>query len=132
TIYLPVVTIILPVGTLYLPVGTVGYLLKPTGSDDYHQIIDFLSESHIRCALTTIPVIFDSLVKQFWSTATLKEPELGPPAILATIDNTPYTITEELVRSRLRLADDGGVTDLPILEIYSGMDAVGYVTEGAL
>nr|GEW06628.1 putative ribonuclease H-like domain-containing protein [Tanacetum cinerariifolium] len=26
----------------------VGYLLKPTGSDDYHQIIDFLSESHIR------------------------------------------------------------------------------------
>nr|GEV16030.1 aminoacyl-tRNA synthetase, class 1a, anticodon-binding [Tanacetum cinerariifolium] len=25
----------------------VGYLLKPTGSDDYHQIIDFLSASHI-------------------------------------------------------------------------------------
>nr|GEW53035.1 putative ribonuclease H-like domain-containing protein [Tanacetum cinerariifolium] len=26
----------------------VGYLLKPTGSDDYHQIIDFLRASHIR------------------------------------------------------------------------------------
>nr|GEW76384.1 hypothetical protein [Tanacetum cinerariifolium] len=26
----------------------VGYLLKPTGSDDYHQIIDFLRDSHIR------------------------------------------------------------------------------------
>nr|GEV88867.1 hypothetical protein [Tanacetum cinerariifolium] len=25
----------------------VGYLLKPTGSDDYHQIIDFLRASHI-------------------------------------------------------------------------------------
>nr|GEV68081.1 hypothetical protein [Tanacetum cinerariifolium] len=50
----------------------VSYLLKPTGSDDYHQIIDFLSASHIRA------------------------PELGPPAILATIDNTPYTISEEL------------------------------------
>nr|GEY71667.1 retrovirus-related Pol polyprotein from transposon TNT 1-94 [Tanacetum cinerariifolium] len=50
----------------------VGYLLKPAGSDDYHQIIDFLSESHIRA------------------------PELGPPAILATIDNTLYTITKEL------------------------------------
>nr|GEY80582.1 hypothetical protein [Tanacetum cinerariifolium] len=57
----------------------VGYLLKPTGSDDYHQIIDFLSTSHIR--------------------------------------------------SRLQLADDGGVTDLPILEIYSGMDTLIYVTE---
>nr|GEX07042.1 hypothetical protein [Tanacetum cinerariifolium] len=61
----------------------VGYLLKPTGSDDYQQIIDFLSASHIRA------------------------PELGPPAILATIDKTPYTITGELVRSRLHLADDG-------------------------
>nr|GEV20841.1 hypothetical protein [Tanacetum cinerariifolium] len=61
----------------------VGYLLKPTGSDDYHQIIDFLRASHVRSH------------------------ELGPSAILATIDKTPYTITEDLVRSRLQLADDG-------------------------
>nr|GEZ15581.1 hypothetical protein [Tanacetum cinerariifolium] len=86
----------------------VGYLHKPTRSDDYHQIIDFLSASHIR------------------------ETKLGPPAILAKIDKTPYTITEELVRSRLQLADDGGVADLPILEIYSGIDNLGYVTEGKL
>nr|GEX62121.1 hypothetical protein [Tanacetum cinerariifolium] len=66
----------------------VGYLLKPTSSDDHHQIIDFLT--------------------------TLKAPELGPPAILATIDNTPYTISEELVRSRLQLADDGG-NPMPLL-----------------
>nr|GEY79751.1 ribonuclease H-like domain, reverse transcriptase, RNA-dependent DNA polymerase [Tanacetum cinerariifolium] len=39
---------------------------------------------------------------------------------------------QELVRSRLQLADDGGVTDLPISEIYSGMDTLGYVTEGKL
>nr|GEX56902.1 hypothetical protein [Tanacetum cinerariifolium] len=69
---------------------------------------------------------------QFWSTATLRESELGPPAILATIDKTPYTITEALVRSRLQLTDDGGVVDLPISEIYSGMDNLGYVTEGKL
>nr|GEU97767.1 hypothetical protein [Tanacetum cinerariifolium] len=86
----------------------VGYLLKPIGSDDYHQIIDFLSGSHIR------------------------ESELGPPAILATIDKTPYTITEALVRSRLHLADDEGVVDLPILKIYYGMDNLGYVIEGKL
>nr|GEW92059.1 JmjC domain-containing protein [Tanacetum cinerariifolium] len=50
----------------------VGYLLKPTGSDDYHQIIDFLMASHVR------------------------SPELGPLAIQATIDKTSYTITEDL------------------------------------
>nr|GEU68184.1 ribonuclease H-like domain-containing protein [Tanacetum cinerariifolium] len=85
----------------------VGYLLKPTESDDYHQIIDFLSASHIRA------------------------PELGPPTILATIYMTLYTITEELVRSRLQ-ADDGGVADLPIPDIYSGMDNLGYAPEGKL
>nr|GEU58393.1 copia protein [Tanacetum cinerariifolium] len=79
----------------------VGYLLKPIGSDDYHQIIDFLRSSHIR------------------------SPELGPPAIQATIDATPYTITEDLVRSQLQLADDGGIDDLPIAEIYYGMDDLG-------
>nr|GEX67300.1 xylulose kinase-1 [Tanacetum cinerariifolium] len=100
----------------------VGYLLKPTRSDDYHQIIDFLRASHITYALTHNPIIFDSLFKQFWSTATLRSPELGPPAIQATIDKTPYTITEDLVRSRLQLADDGAIADLPIAEIYSGMD----------
>nr|GFC50428.1 hypothetical protein [Tanacetum cinerariifolium] len=61
----------------------VGYLLKPTESDDYHQIINFLRASHVR------------------------HPELGPLAIQATIDKTSYTITEDLVRSRLQLADDG-------------------------
>nr|GFA57136.1 hypothetical protein [Tanacetum cinerariifolium] len=107
----------------------VGYLLKPTGSDDYHQIIDFLRASHIQYAITHNPVIFDSLVKQFWSTATLRSPELGPSAIQATIDETPYTITEDLVRSQIQLVDDGGIDDLPIAEIYSRMDNLGYVTE---
>nr|GEV00973.1 ribonuclease H-like domain, reverse transcriptase, RNA-dependent DNA polymerase [Tanacetum cinerariifolium] len=110
----------------------VGYLLKPTRSDDYHQIIDFLRASHIMYALTHNPIIFDSLVKQFWSTATLRAPELGPPAILATVDKTPYTITEDLVRSRLQFADDGGIADLLVAKIYSGMDNLGYVTEGKL
>ncbi|GJX23519.1 putative ribonuclease H-like domain-containing protein [Tanacetum coccineum] len=58
-------------------------------------------------------------------TGRLKSPELGPLAILATIDETPYTITEDSVRSQLQLADDGGIDDLPIAEIYSGMDNLG-------
>ncbi|GJT58153.1 putative ribonuclease H-like domain-containing protein [Tanacetum coccineum] len=88
--------------------------------------------SHIRYAITHDPIIYDSLVKQFWSTASLRASEEGPPAILATIDRTPYTITESLVRSQLQLDDEGGVEDLPIADIYLGMDNLGYPSEGKL
>ncbi|GJU91417.1 hypothetical protein Tco_1303840 [Tanacetum coccineum] len=110
----------------------VGFLEKPKGSDDYHQILDFLRGSHIRYALTHDPIIYDSLVKQFWSTASLRASKEGPPAILATIDRTPYTITESLVRNQLQLDDEGGVEELPIADIYLGMDNLGYPSEGKL
>ncbi|GJY97914.1 hypothetical protein Tco_0514824 [Tanacetum coccineum] len=42
------------------------------------------------------------------------------------IDETPYTITEDSVRSQLQLADDGGIDDLPIAEIYYGMDNLSW------
>ncbi|GKE93832.1 hypothetical protein Tco_1574927, partial [Tanacetum coccineum] len=45
---------------------------------------------------------------------------------------TPYTITESLVRSQLQLDDEGGVEDLPIADIYLGMDNLGYPSEGKL
>ncbi|GJT34438.1 putative ribonuclease H-like domain-containing protein [Tanacetum coccineum] len=74
-----------------------------------------------RYAITHDPIIYDSLIKQFWSTASLRAFEEGPPAILVTIDRTPYTITESLVRSQLQLDDEGGVEDLPIADIYLDM-----------
>ncbi|GJT56058.1 hypothetical protein Tco_0991112 [Tanacetum coccineum] len=110
----------------------IGFLEKPKGSTDYHQVIDFLLDSHIRYALVTDPLIYDSLITQFWSTASLRSSELGPPAIVATIDGTPYTITESLVRSKLQLHDEGGIVDMPIPDIYLGMDNLGYPTEGKL
>ncbi|GJU43946.1 hypothetical protein Tco_1201212 [Tanacetum coccineum] len=109
-----------------------GYLEKPKGSDDYHQVLDSLRGSHFRYALSHDPIIFDSLVKQFWLTASLRAPELGSPAILATIDRTPYTINEDIVRHQLQLGDDGGIEDLTIVDIYLGMDYLGYPTEGKL
>ncbi|GJY59813.1 hypothetical protein Tco_0459705 [Tanacetum coccineum] len=88
----------------------IGFLEKPKGSTDYHQVIDSLLDSHIRYAIITDPLIYDSLITQFWSTASLRSSELGPPAIVATIDGTPYTITESLVRSQLQLHDEGEFT----------------------
>ncbi|GKD32099.1 hypothetical protein Tco_1242877 [Tanacetum coccineum] len=96
----------------------VGYLEKPKGSDDYHQVLDFLRGSHFRYALTHDPIIFDSLVKQFWSTASLRAPELGPPAILVTIDRTPYTITEDtkMLKHKLEIEIDGVGNDMTYAE----------------
>ncbi|GKD50931.1 hypothetical protein Tco_1279907 [Tanacetum coccineum] len=110
----------------------IGFLEKPKGSTDYHQVIDFLLDSHIRYAIVSDPLIYASLITQFWSTASLRSSELGPPAIVATIDGTLYTITESLVRSQLQLHDEGGIVDMPIPDILLGMDNLGYPTEGKL
>ncbi|GKD70819.1 hypothetical protein Tco_1324909, partial [Tanacetum coccineum] len=85
-----------------------------------------------RYAISYDPIIYDSLVKQFWRTASLRPAELGPPAIIATIDGSPYTITEAYLRSNLQLADEGGISNLPDPEIYVGLTHIGYQTEGQL
>ncbi|GJZ42145.1 putative ribonuclease H-like domain-containing protein [Tanacetum coccineum] len=48
----------------------VGFFKKPKESAGFAEIVDFLKGSHIRYALTHNPTVYDSLVKQFWQTAT--------------------------------------------------------------
>ncbi|GKE14879.1 hypothetical protein Tco_1422456 [Tanacetum coccineum] len=57
------------------------FLKKPTKSKGFTEIVDFLKGSSLRCALTHNPTIDDSLVKQFWQTATVRT--------LASINNLP-------------------------------------------
>ncbi|GJT94696.1 hypothetical protein Tco_1090214 [Tanacetum coccineum] len=64
-------------------------------------------------ALTTNPTIYDSLVKQFWQTATANTIADGTLELHATIDTTGYTITEASIRDKLHLADASGITMLP-------------------
>ncbi|GJU47190.1 hypothetical protein Tco_1204456 [Tanacetum coccineum] len=49
-----------------------GFLFKPAESAGYTEIVDFLRISKLRYALTHNPPIYDSLVKQFWQTATAR------------------------------------------------------------
>ncbi|GJT40184.1 ribonuclease H-like domain-containing protein [Tanacetum coccineum] len=77
------------------------------------EIVDFLRGSNLRYALTTNPTIHDSLVKQFWQTATAKTLADGTLELHATIDTIAYTITEASIRSKLKLADASGITMLP-------------------
>ncbi|GJS84539.1 hypothetical protein Tco_0751080 [Tanacetum coccineum] len=84
----------------------------------------------ILVALTHNPTIHDSLVKQFWQTATASTLADGTLELRATIDTLEYTITEASVRSKLQLADASGISMLPNTEIFEGMGNMGYPADG--
>ncbi|GJY64690.1 hypothetical protein Tco_0466150 [Tanacetum coccineum] len=81
-------------------------------------------------ALTSNPTIYDSLVKQFWQTATANTKADGTLEINATIDTIGYTITEASIRDTLQLADATGITMLPNDEIFEGMGQMGSKSGG--
>ncbi|GJY86476.1 hypothetical protein Tco_0500502 [Tanacetum coccineum] len=86
----------------------VAFLKKPTESVGFTEIVDFLKGTSLRYALTDNPTIYDSLVKQFWQTATVRTLANGIQELVASIDNKEYTITEAYIRSQLQLADATG------------------------
>ncbi|GJU70575.1 hypothetical protein Tco_1256834 [Tanacetum coccineum] len=110
----------------------VAFLKKPTESVGFTEIVDFLKGTSLRYALTHNPTIYDSLVKQFWQTVTVRTLANGIQELVASIDNKEYTITEASVRSKLQLADATGISNLPDAEIYEGLATLGYVSEGKL
>ncbi|GJT18094.1 putative ribonuclease H-like domain-containing protein [Tanacetum coccineum] len=64
----------------------------------FAEIVDFLKGSKLRYALTCNPTIHDSLVKQFWQTATALTLANGTLELRATIDTLKYSITEASIR----------------------------------
>nr|GEW75988.1 hypothetical protein [Tanacetum cinerariifolium] len=120
----------------------VAYLEKRKGWEAYEQILDFLNRSHIRYALTHHPpIVFDSLVKQFWTTATVRTLEVGPSEIIATIDGNETTdpsprptfdFTAKLF-SNMKLNWDGPHMPLlaPMLVVPAGGDGADATTAGA-
>ncbi|GJT77334.1 hypothetical protein Tco_1044059 [Tanacetum coccineum] len=110
----------------------VAFLKKPTESVGFTKIVDFLKGTSLRYALTHNPTIYDSLVKQFWQSATVRTLVNGIQELVASIDNKEYTITKASIRSQLQLADATGITNLPDAEIYEGLATLGYVSEGKL
>ncbi|GKA74675.1 hypothetical protein Tco_0780977 [Tanacetum coccineum] len=50
----------------------VAFLAKPTESEGFEQIVDFLNANLIKYTLTVNPTIYTSCIKQFWATAKAK------------------------------------------------------------
>ncbi|GKD95544.1 hypothetical protein Tco_1379441 [Tanacetum coccineum] len=83
----------------------VAYLQKSEGSEGFHQIVDFLTTSHIRYALTESPTISVSLIEQFWQTATASTLENGDMEIISTIDGKVKNVSKASIRRHLKLED---------------------------
>ncbi|GKB92043.1 hypothetical protein Tco_0964315 [Tanacetum coccineum] len=50
----------------------VTFLAKPTKSEGFEQILDFLNANPIKYALTVNPKIYTLCIEQFWATAKVK------------------------------------------------------------
>ncbi|GJZ05623.1 retrovirus-related pol polyprotein from transposon TNT 1-94 [Tanacetum coccineum] len=75
--------------------------IQSTGSEGFHQFIDFLRQSHISYALTKKPEIYISFIKQFWRTVEASTDTDGEVTITAIIDGQSKTITEASLRRNL-------------------------------
>ncbi|GKD69453.1 hypothetical protein Tco_1323543 [Tanacetum coccineum] len=104
----------------------VAYLENSEGSEGFHQIIDFLSASHINYVLTESPIIYASLIEQFWQTVALCTIEDGVIGITTTIDRkVKAMVTEASIRRHLKLEDSDGISYLPTVEIFEQLALIG-------
>ncbi|GJR67314.1 ribonuclease H-like domain-containing protein [Tanacetum coccineum] len=111
----------------------VAYLVRSEGSEGFHEIIDFLTLSHIYYTLTECPTLYISLIEQFWQTAALSTTEDGVRAITATIDRRDKIITKASIRRHLKLQDSEGLTSLHNAEIFEQLTRMGYaITSNSL
>ncbi|GJS15300.1 hypothetical protein Tco_0409772 [Tanacetum coccineum] len=83
----------------------VAFLSKPTESNGFEQIVDFLNAHLIRYALTINLTIYISCIEQFWSTVNAKTIN-GEEQLHALVDGKKIIITKSSVRSDLQLADE--------------------------
>ncbi|GJY71516.1 hypothetical protein Tco_0475219 [Tanacetum coccineum] len=106
------------------------YLEKSEGSEGFHEIIDFLTASHIHHALIENPTIYASPIQQFWQTAALCIIENGFQGINATIDiKLKVLVIEASIRIHLNLEDSEGLGSLPTANIFEQLALMGYGEE---
>ncbi|GKC09915.1 hypothetical protein Tco_1001525 [Tanacetum coccineum] len=105
----------------------VAFLSKPTESDGFEQIVDFLNAHPIKYALTVNPTIYISCIEQFWSTVKAKTIN-GEVQLQALVDGKKIIITESTVRRDLQLEDAEGVDCIPNYTIFEQLTLMGLKT----
>ncbi|GJW74544.1 hypothetical protein Tco_0133914 [Tanacetum coccineum] len=87
-------------------------LEKPTESEGFEQIVDFLNANPINYALTVNPILYTSCIEQFWTSTKVKTVK-EDVRIKALVYGNKIIITEASIRSDLRLDDTEGTAYLP-------------------
>ncbi|GJU31866.1 hypothetical protein Tco_1175455 [Tanacetum coccineum] len=101
------------------------FLDKPTESDGFEQIVDFLNAHPIKYALTDNPTIYTACIEQFWATTKVKTVN-GEVQIQALVDKKNVIVTEASVRRDLQLADENGTEYLPNATIFAELEKIRY------
>nr|GEU49907.1 hypothetical protein [Tanacetum cinerariifolium] len=69
----------------------VTFLSKPTESEGFEQIVDFLNANPIKYALTVNPIVYTSYIEQFWATLKMKTVN-GEVQLQAIVDEKRLTL----------------------------------------
>ncbi|GJT97311.1 hypothetical protein Tco_1092829 [Tanacetum coccineum] len=102
----------------------VTFLEKPTESERFEEIVDFLNVNPNKYALTVNPIIYYSCVKKFWDTFKAKTVN-GEVQLQALVDKKKVIITESTIRRYLQLEDANGVDCLPNAAIFEQLTLMG-------
>ncbi|GJZ98030.1 hypothetical protein Tco_0670483 [Tanacetum coccineum] len=105
----------------------VAFLDKPTESDGFEQIVDFLNAHPIKYVLMVNPIIYTACIEQFWTTAKVQTVN-GEVQIQALVDKKMVIITETSIRRDLKIADENGTECLPNATIFAELERMGSST----
>ncbi|GJV71799.1 hypothetical protein Tco_1491794 [Tanacetum coccineum] len=101
------------------------FFARPTESEGFEQIVDFLNAHTIKYALTVNPTIYTSCIEQFW--ATVKAKTINEEVQLqALLDWKKIIVTEASIRSDRQLNDEEGIDCLPNTTIFEELTRMGY------
>ncbi|GJX60553.1 hypothetical protein Tco_0291943 [Tanacetum coccineum] len=103
----------------------VAFLEKPTESEGFEEIVDFLNANPIKYAFTVNLTIYCSCIKQFWDTVKAKTVN-GEVQLQALVDKKKVIIIESTIRGDLQLEDASGVDCLPNAVIFEQLTLMGY------
>ncbi|GKA07468.1 hypothetical protein Tco_0686692 [Tanacetum coccineum] len=104
----------------------VAFLEKPTESEVFKEIVDFMNANPIKYALTVNLTIYCSCVKQFWDTVKAKMVN-EEVQLQDLVDKKKVIITESTIRRDLQLEDANGVDCLPNAAIFEQLTLMGFV-----
>nr|GEV25948.1 hypothetical protein [Tanacetum cinerariifolium] len=105
----------------------IAFLKKPSESDGFEKIVDFLNANQIKYALMVSPTIYTTCIKQFWTTLKIKTVN-DAVRLQFLIDGKKVVITEASIRHDLKLNNVEGTSCLPNAVIFEELVRMGAKT----